>query len=202
MPEIICPSCGHTLNLPSSYNWYHGAVPCKFCGVTFKVSFGEFRQNPNTGAIYKATLPRPDSGEGGAVLIQPQVVEIGNDVPEELLHGTGSASSMPDLPHKTWKTALWGYKEGRYEDAVVRCRVTLETILKDQGVPNDTPSRMVKKAIEERLLPSYYGKLCEVVATLGGQAAHAGSTPISQADALLMIGIIAAIIRMFYPPTP
>ena len=102
------------------------------------------------------------------------------------------------IPRKTMRTALWHYREGRYEDAVVRCRVTVEAILRDQGVAVDRPGRMVEQAIKDKLLTTHYGKLCEVVVALGGQGAHADRSPIRQSEALLMIGIVSMILRMYY----
>ena len=113
-------------------------------------------------------MPESDSGKGGAILRQPEVVEIGSNVPKEIMHGA-DAELVPDLPRKIMRTALWHYREGRYEDAVVRCRVLLEAVLKDQGVADGFPGKMVAQAIEDRLLPGHYGRLCEAVVALGGQ---------------------------------
>ena len=157
MPELQCPRCAELIRLPSGYNWYDGEVLCRFCKATIKVQIGEFR-HASFGTVVRLVVPESDSGKGGAILRQPEVVEIGNNVPRELIHGT-DAELVPDLPRKVMRTALWHYREGRYEDAVVRCRVLLEAVLKDQGVADGFPGKMVKQAIEDRLLPGHYGRL-------------------------------------------
>ena len=199
MPDVLCAQCGRRIELPQSYNFYDGNVRCVHCQATISVQLGEFRHNRYTSQVVRLTAPAKDSGEGGAILRQPEVVELGTNVPKELLHGT-DAESIPDLARKTMRTALWNYREGRFDDAVVRCRVTLEAILKDQGIAEDTPSRMVERAVQDRLLPGHLGKLCEAVAAMGGRGAHAERPPIRQSEALLMIGIAAEVLRVYYLP--
>ncbi len=160
------------------------------------VQFGEFRHHKYTKEPIRLTAPALDSGKGGQLLRQPTVIEIGNNVPKELLYGTDS-ELVPELPRKAMRTALWHYKEGRYEDAVVRCRVTMEAILSDQGIPEGLPSAMVDKAAEDSLLPKPYERLCEVITAFGGKAAHL-NPPVHQGEALVIIGIVAGLIRFFY----
>ena len=131
-------------------------------------------------------------------MITPEIIKTGLTVPLELIQGTES-ENIPRAPREAMRTAIRHYRNQRYEDSAVRCRVTLEAALQDQGISKDSPSRMVDEAIENRLLIEPYGRLCHAVTSWGGQSAHPSVPPIGQAEALIVIGITAAALRTLYP---
>ncbi len=97
------------------------------------------------------------------------------------------------------RTAIRAYKEERYEDAVVRCRVTLETAFHDKGVVDDGgPRRMVEKADADRLLREPYVSLCLSITSFGGKAAHRRQE-ITAAEALSVLGCVAVVLQQLYP---
>ena len=195
MPEFICPQCANDIRLPESYAWYDGEVRCSRCQSTIRVQIGDYTGRRGT---YVSPTTRPWMNlQGGLLLTEPAVVEIGPDLPEALLAGTDS-DEIPYVPRKAMRTAVWAYRERRYEDATVRCRVTLEAALLDHGITKDSPRLMVKQALTERLLTDTYGKLCEAVTALGGAAAHPDAPEIEPAEAMLCIGITGSMLRRLY----
>ena len=192
MPAFLCPSCANLIRLPLSYSWYDGEVPCGRCQSRLKVRIGDYYQD-----TYRWTTPLKGS-QGGLMLNTPNIIETGDTVLLEPVQGTES-ERVPHIPREAMRTAIRHYKSQRYEDAVVRCRVTLEAALEDLGIPKDTPSKMVDQAIEDRLLTAAYGSLCHAVTSLGGRAAHPSMPTIGQGDALAVIGITAAVVRALYP---
>ena len=192
MPDVLCPNCANLIRLPQSYSWYDGVVPCSRCQSSLKVRLGDYFDG-----MYPVTRPFPGS-QGGLNLITPEIIKTGLTVPLELVQGIES-ERIAYIPREAMRSAIRHCNNLKYEDAVVRCRVTIEAALQDLGTSKDSPGRMVDKAIEDRLLTEPYGKLCQAVTSWGGQAAHPSVPPIGQAEALIVIGITAAVLRTLYP---
>ena len=195
VPDLICPNCANVMRVPrEGYSWYAGNVPCGRCQCQVQVEIGDY-ETDYLGRKYPTTIPFDDS-PGGKVLETPKVVERARIIPLILVQGT-EAEKIPETLREIFRTAIQGFEEGRYDDAVVRCRVTLEATLRRLDVAGDTPSSLVAAAHRDRLLSSPYEKYGQIVVAMGGGSAH-GGPPVSQADALLVIGLIASLLRRLY----
>lgn len=195
VPDVHCPNCAELILLArDTYRWYVGPLRCGRCMCQMQVEIGDYRKD-YIGNMSPTTLP---SGtlQGGFLLSAPRIIEQPNTIPWALVDGTES-EKVPDVVRLNFRTAIKGFDEGRYDDAVVRCRVTLEAALRLHGIKGDSPARLIEAAHQDRLLIEPYEKYGQIVTTMGGRSAH-DRPPISQGNALLVIGLTAALVRMLY----
>ncbi len=196
VPDVICRHCGQLINLPrESYSWYAGEVTCRECQCTLYVEIGDY-QSLLGGTPIPTHLPFPNA-PGGRVLRTPKVVRRPNAFPIDLVHGTES-EKIPAEVKDPLRTAIRAFDDERYADAAVRCRVVIESALRQQGVQGSTPSSMVDEATRDRLLFEPYEKYGQIIVAAGGQGAHAPRPPITRDRALLLIGLTADLLRMLY----
>ena len=195
VPDVQCPNCAAPIPLArDTYRWYAGLVRCGRCGCQMQVAVGDY-QKDYIGNMSPSTIPFGNS-PGGTLLGTPRIVEQRNTIPRALVDGTES-EKIPEVVRLNIRSAIQGFEDDRYDDAMVRCRVTLEAALRQHGVKEDSPSRMVEAAHQDRLLIEPYEKFGQIVATMGGRSAHA-RPPVSRGNALLVIGLTASLVRVLY----
>ena len=195
VPDVHCPNCAALILLDrDTYRWYVGPLRCGRCMCQMQVEIGDHRKD-YIGNMSPTTLPF-GTLQGGLLLGAPRIIEQPNTIPWALVEGTES-EKIPDVVRQNVRTAIKGFEEDRYDDAVVRCRVTLEAALRQHGVAGDSPSGLVEAAYRDKLLIEPYEKYGHIVTTMGGRSAH-GGRPVSRGNALLVIGLTAAVIRMLY----
>ena len=195
VPDIFCPNCTSLIRVPrETYAWYDGPVPCWSCRADVHVEIGAHRKgSPGQGPV---PMTRGFPGSSGGILLSPPRLIRTCGLPAEFQEGTGS-EKIPEGMRENFRIALQGFEAGRYDDAVVRCRVTLEAALRNRGVQGDSPSRLVEVAQKDSLLIEPYVKYGQIVVMMGGRSAH-DRPPVSRENALLVIGLTASLIRMLY----
>ena len=125
-----------------------------------------------------------------------KLVKGSNTIPRDLVEGTESAK-IAEIPKKAMRTAIRQFETGEYDSAAVRCRVTIEGALEDNGVRQKNPSTMVEEAYRDRLLIEPYEKYAQIVVAAGGKSAHP-RLPIDRSTALICIALTAALLRYLY----
>ena len=196
VPDVVCPNCKRLVRLPrETYAWYDDKTGCEWCQAEFLVAIGDY-QTDSLGNPVPSSTPFGRSS-GGILLRAPILNQRPNTVPREIVEGTES-EKIPEIPRLAFRTATQHFESGRYEDAAVRCRVTIEAALRNHGVEKNTPATMVAEAHQDRLLVDPYEKYAQMVVAAGGQGAHPERKPINRSRALIIIAMTGDLLRILY----
>ena len=199
VPDVLCPSCAEIINIPlPTYAWYAGQVGCRNCQARVEVQIGDWEKRISYRPLAH-TKPFGNS-KGGLLLEEPKLVSAGRIIPRVLVGGMES-NSIPEDIRKAIRVAVQHYDRGYYLDAAVRCRVTLELALAEQGIGSDHLHNMAEQARTVRLVTEGVKYICQAVAHYGGKAAHPQSDPaleVSRRDALVAVTMTANVLRHLY----
>ena len=196
VPDVVCPNCKRLVHLPrETYAWYDDTTSCAWCQADFGVRIGGYQADSLGNPVPRSTPF--DKSPGGILLEAPILVQRPNTVPREIVDGMES-EKIHETSRLAFRTAIRHFESGRYEDAVVRCRVTIEATLGHHGVEKNTPATMVAEAHRDRLLTEPYEKYAQIVVAAGGRGAHPERRPMSRSNALLILGLTAALLRVLY----
>ena len=197
VPNVFCPNCKAVIRVPSeTYAWYDGEVPCGACWADVHVKIGDYRPAGPGHEPIPTTRGGIRGSAGGILLSTPRLIRT-RGIPAEFQAGTGS-ESIPLAMRESSSSAGRGFEVGLYAQVAVECRSTIEAALLDRGVQGKTPANMIEAAIQNELLQDPYEKYPRIVVASGGRGAHPAREPVTREEALLVIGLTAALLRKLY----
>ena len=198
MVRVRCPYCDNSMafSLPE-YEFYDGVIGCEHCHRKSTIRIGGYYWN-DIGVTRRTTEPRRYRGtpvSGGRVLsIEPVapadlVLSISKKVPAELLQDLDSAVKCFEI--------------GEYRATAMLCRRSIQLALKIQGVPEDTPTRMINIARRQGLLSELAKKQSDAVTFMGNKAAHPQDDlllNLSKSDALQGLQMVRRLLLELFDP--
>ena len=205
MPDLNCPNpnCGREIHLDkATYSWYSGSVICQYCHSTIRVEIGDWEITDTP--LGRTRIPqterftnRPDAG--GIPLSEPTLVRGPVIVPPDI---SRIGATVPERINDSFQDAVRHCDNEDFQEAVVRCRYSLEYALMEKGINRTSLRAMASEAQNNGLITERAVTLCLTVASYGGDAAHPQTNPsrnTSREDAVMVIDVTAGVLRHLYP---
>lgn len=193
-----CPYCDDTMtfSLPE-YEFHKGVVGCKRCHRKSELRIGGYYRGWASSTL-RTTEPVWDKGEwtsGGRLLSIKPVV------PVELV--LGISKKIPAELRQDLDSAVRCFEIEEYRATAMLSRRCIQSALKNRGIPESTPSRMVNIARQQGVLSELAKKQSDAVTFMGNKAAHPQDDPLldlSKSDVVQGLQMVRRILLELFDP--
>ena len=196
--RVRCPYCdaSMTFSLPE-YEFHKGVVGCEHCHRKSDLRIGGYYRGWANSTL-RTTEPVWDNGvpiSGGRLLSIKPVV------PVEMVLGV--SKKIPAELRQDIDSAVKCFEIAEYKATAILCRRCVQSALKNRGIPEDSPSRMVNIARQRGVLSELAKKQSDAVTFMGNKAAHPQDDPLldlSKSDVLQGLQMVRRILLELFDP--
>ena len=122
-------------------------------------------------------------------------------VPVEMV--LGISKKIPTELRQDLDSAVKCFEIEEYKSTAMLCRRCVQSALKNRGIPEDSPSRLVNIARRRGVLSELAKKQSEAVTFMGNKAAHPQDDPLldlSKSDVLQGLQMVRRILHELFDP--
>lgn len=173
--RVKCPHCDQMMVFPlPEYEFFSGTVGCEHCHRQSRLRIGGYY-----GDIIGRTVATTEPVYQGGHLRTPggRLLSIKPIVPTEVVV-VGDTRKIPDGPRQDLESAIKCLEIGELRATAVLSRRCVQSALRIQGIPEDSPSKMINLARQRGTLSELAKRQSDAVTFMGGKAAHPQSDPL------------------------